>query len=63
MNLGQPKQPRVDEQHRKEVVEGHHLGQYPPEGYEGEYDDEEDEEFHESDLYGEEYQQGNLHTS
>ena len=26
-------QPPMNEEHRRAVVEGHHLGQYPPEGY------------------------------
>ena len=39
-------QAHLDEDHRRAVVEGHHLGQYPPEGYEMEmdYDEDEDEE-------------------
>lgn len=30
----------MDDDHRRAVVEGHHLGQYPPEGYELGYEDE-----------------------
>ena len=38
-------QPHMNDDHRRAVVEGHHLGQYPPEGYEMEMDDyDEDEE-------------------
>ena len=31
-------QPHMDDEARRAVIEGHHLGQYPPEGYEPDYD-------------------------
>jgi hypothetical protein len=46
--------PHMDDDHRRAVVEGHHLGQYPPEGFEVEYDDE-DEHSYDEEMDAEDY--------
>ena len=56
-------QRHMNDDHRRAVVEGHQLGQYPPEGYEGDFDEEEDENGYEEDMYEEAYEADNLHTS
>lgn len=65
LNLHNQRQPHphMDDQARRAIVEGHHLGQYPPEGYEPDYEEEDEDEFNEAEMYGDQFEAGNLHTS
>lgn len=56
-------QPHMNDDHRRAIVEGHHLGQYPPEGFEDDYDEDDENDFQEGEMYEEQYEVGNLHTS